>query len=301
MKKFLYYLFLIGLVVFVYFYKEQIVKFIMELVNPREEVNLDYKNSYYLKYKYNYFNKLTSVDVHSKKDIFDVYYNVTNNGYDRFTFYCPDDYDACLDDLNSLVFDQKTLSIINGFVHPFNSFQNIRTEYNSLGEISLEIVKTYSQEDIDLINEKVQEIINNEIKDERDHRKIIKIVHDYIINHTKYDKDRADNNVIKYRSNTAYGVLFEGYGICGGYTDTMAIFLDYFDIPNFEIASENHIWNVVYIDGQWLHLDLTWDDPIISSGEEILSDTYFLITSEQLREINDVQHNYDTAVYKEVA
>ena len=81
----------------------------------------------------------------------------------------------------------------------------------------------------------------------------------------------------------------------------MAIFLNYFDIPNFEISSENHIWNAVYLDGKWLHLDLTWDDPIISTGEEIVSDSYFLITSEELRKINDVQHNYDTEVYKEIA
>ena len=147
----------------------------------------------------------------------------------------------------------------------------------------------------------MQEIIANEVKDEKDPKKIIRILHDYIIKNTKYDTNRADYNVIKYRSNTAYGVLFEGYGICGGYTDTMALFLDYYDIPNFEIASENHIWNAVYLDGQWLHLDLTWDDPLVSTGEDIISDTYFLITTEKLKEINDIQHNYSAEIYQEVA
>ena len=42
----------------------------------------------------------------------------------------------------------KKLSTINGFVHPYNSFQNIRTEYNSLGEINIDIIKTYTEEDI---------------------------------------------------------------------------------------------------------------------------------------------------------
>lgn len=301
MKKFFYYLILILIVLLVYLFREEIVKYVFELINPRESVSFEEKNSYYLKYKYNFFDELSEFKLENQKDLFNIYYTATNNGYDTFKFYCPEEYKNCINDVKALVFDQKKLSIINGFVHPFNSFQNIRTEYNSLGEVNLQIIKTYSNSDIEIITNKMQEIIKNEIKDEKDPKKIIRIVHDYVINHTKYDKDRADNNVIKYRSNTAYGVLFEGYGICSGYTDTMALFLNYYDIPNFEIASENHIWNVVYIDGKWLHLDLTWDDPIVSSGEEILSDTYFLITTEELKEINDIQHNFDPDIYKEVA
>ena len=301
MKKVIYYSVLIGIVVFVYFFREDIVKYVFNMMYPKEEVSFDYRNDYYLKYKYKFFDELKEFKLENKTDLFNVYYTVTNNGYDDFTFYCPEEYENCIEDIKALVYDQKQLSIINGFVHPFNSFQNIRTEFNSLGEVNLKIIKTYSAEDIRIITEKMQNIIQNEVKDEKDPRKIIKIIHDYIINNTKYDKDRADNNVIRYRSNTAYGVLFEGYGICGGYTDAMALFLDYYDIPNFEIASENHIWNAVYIDGQWLHLDLTWDDPIISTGEEVLSDTYFLITTEKLKEINDIQHNYSAEIYKEVA
>ena len=301
MKRFLYYLTLILIVFLVYNYREPLVKYFIGLFNTKEEVNFDYKNSYYIKYKYNFFNEMKEFKLDNQKDLLDIYYTITNNGYDNFTFFCPDEYKSCINDVKNLVFDQKKLSTINGFVHPFNSFQNIRTEYNSLGEINIDIIKTYTNDDIRMIDEKMQQIIATEVKDEKNPRKIIKIIHDYIINHTKYDKERADNNIIKYRSNTAYGVLFEGYGICGGYTDTMALFLNYYDIPNFEISSENHIWNAVYLDGKWLHLDLTWDDPIVSSGDEILSDIYFLITTDQLKKINDSQHNFDKEIYKEIA
>ena len=53
----------------------------------------------------------------------------------------------------------------------------------------------------------------------------IKTMHDYIINHTKYDVDRNENGESKYLSYLAYGPLFEGYATCNGYTDLMAIFL----------------------------------------------------------------------------
>lgn len=301
MKKFLYYLTLILIVALVYSYREPIVKYFIQLLNPKENINFDYKNSYYMKYKYLYLDEMNEFKLENPDDLLNIYYTVTNNGYDTFKFYCPDEYESCLNDVRNLVFDQQKLSTINGFVHPFNSFQNIRTEYNTLGEVNIDIIKTYTPDDVRMINSKMQEIIQNEVKDEKDTRKIIKIIHDYIIKNTRYDKERADNNVIKYRSNTAYGVLFEGYGICGGYTDAMALFLNYYDIPNFEISSENHIWNAVYINGKWLHLDLTWDDPIVSSGEEIISDTYFLITTEQLKNLNDIQHNFDKEIYKEIA
>ncbi|MBR6253443.1 MAG: hypothetical protein IKR04_06385, partial [Clostridia bacterium] len=80
----------------------------------------------------------------------------------------------------------------------------------------------------------------------------------------------------------------------------MAIFLDYFDIPNYKVSSENHVWNAVMLDGKWYHLDLTWDDPIISTGEQIVDDTYFLITTEELKKQTDNQHHFDETVYTEL-
>lgn len=34
-----------------------------------------------------------------------------------------------------------------------------------------------------------------------------------------------------------------------------------------EAGNEQHIWNTVMLDGQWYHVDVTWDDPIGSSFE----------------------------------
>ena len=58
------------------------------------------------------------------------------------------------------------------------------------------------------------------------------LYHNYIIENTTYDVERSDNGVINYKSDTAYGPLFEHQAICSGYTDLMAIFLDKFGIKN---------------------------------------------------------------------
>lgn len=301
MKKIFGLLFLILILIGVYFYKEPITTFILDKVVKMQTVSLEYSNSYYLNYKFNYVQAVDEFNINNKQDLMNLYYTIINSGNEIFDFYCPREYKGCIEDVKELANNPTLLSTINGYVHPFNSFDTVETIYDSLGRVNLTITKTYSDREIELINEKVEEIVKSEVKDTTDKKKIIRIIHDYIISHTKYDKDRTDKNIINYLSNTAYGVLFQGYGICSGYADAMAIFLDYFDIPNYKIASENHVWNAVYIDNNWYHLDLTWDDPIMSNGSEIVDDTYFLITTEELKKQNDNQHFFDTTIYSEFA
>ena len=51
------------------------------------------------------------------------------------------------------------ISYINNFVHPFNQFNKIDTTYNKYGEVTVNINKTYSQEEITYINKEVDKII----------------------------------------------------------------------------------------------------------------------------------------------
>ena len=44
----------------------------------------------------------------------------------------------------------------------------------------------------------------------------------------------------------------------------------------------SHAWNRVWIDGGWLYVDCTWDDPVTENGEDRLSYKYFLITEEEI-------------------
>ncbi len=80
----------------------------------------------------------------------------------------------------------------------------------------------------------------------------------------------------------------------------MAIFLDLYNIPNFKVISENHIWNAVYINNKWLHLDLTWDDPVSKDGRNILDYTFFLISTNQLEKLERNQHQFDKNVFSEI-
>jgi len=284
-----------------YMFREEIIIFLTRSFQElSKEVNIKEKNQYHINYDLNYIENVNNIEIKNKQDLINVYYSIINSGYDEFTFICSKNYDNCMNEVLYLAEDETTLSNINSFVHPYNSFTSIGTQYNTLGQVTLNIDKTYDQEKIDIINKEVDRIIAEEIKDEKDTKEIIKIVHDYIINNTKYDRQRADKNIIKYESNTAYGVLIEHYGLCGGYTDAMSLFLNRYNIPNFKVVSENHIWNAVFVNGNWYHLDLTWDDPILVTGEDTLEYTFFLIDTYELEELETNQHFFDKQVFSEL-
>ncbi len=273
---------------------------LISALSAHGEVELESKNNYYLTYTYSYIKNVDNFEPQNKTDLLNLYYTVINSGVDEFSFYCPKEYKKCLDDVVELAENQNELSDINGFVHPFNSFDTIETTYDSLRKVQLKIVKTYTDKEIEEINKKVDEIIKNVVKEEKDTKKVIQLIHDYIIEHTKYDKDRADFNKVNYASNTAYGVLFEGYGVCNGYADAMSIFLNRYNIPNYKIASANHIWNAVNLDGKWYHLDLTWDDPITKDNKDVILHDYFLITSNKLKTLDVTQHTFNMETYVEM-
>ncbi len=126
----------------------------------------------------------------------------------------------------------------------------------------------------------------------------IKAIHDFVINNTEYDELKSDNiGDTTYKSNTAYGVLIQGYGICSGYADAMAIFLNKLDIKNYKISNDSHIWNLVYVNGKWVHVDATWDDPI--SEYNANRDTYLLIDTEELTKLDDGTHKFDKTIFSE--
>ena len=139
------------------------------------------------------------------------------------------------------------------------------------------------------------------IWDDMNDEERIKAIHDYIIDNTKYDTLKNINiKDTTYKSNTAYGVLFEGYGICSGYSDAMAIFLTKLGYTNYKISNENHIWNLVLLDDTWYHIDLTWDDPVYTNTDiNKIEYNYFLKTTEELRKQQDDEHYFDETIYKE--
>lgn len=263
-------------------------------------VTLGDKNEYYRDYDFDFVQNTNNFRPNNYQDLLNIYYTVLNAGKSNFTFYCPNSYDNCLSDVKKLANDQDTLSDINNYVHPFNGFNHIESEYDSLGRVTINIIRSYDDNDIKMITSKIDELLPQLVSNTNSLENNIKNVHDYIVNNSKYDSNRSDKGVTSYKSDTAYGPLFEGYALCGGYTDLMELFLERMNIKSFKVSSENHIWNAVYINNNWKHLDLTWDDPVATDGKDYLEYNYFLIDTDQLLTLEQTEHNFNLKHYKEL-
>ena len=286
----------IAIVTIINFYLNEVKDFIDEHILKKEYI-IAKANDYYLDNNYAYFQNYTD-DVSNKEELINYIYYVINTGSEYADGECTKEYTNCIKDLNEIANDEAKLSIMNNFVHPFNSFKTISFSYSDNGKFSLIIEHIYTKEEISTINYIVDNKLKEIITDNMTNEEKIKQVHDYIIDNTTYDTLKTNNiNDDTYKSNTAYGVLVQGYGICSGYSDTISIFLNKLNIENYKISNNTHIWNLVYLNGVWSHLDATWDDPISKYNEN--RDTYFLISYDKLMSLNDNTHSFDKTIYKE--
>lgn len=114
----------------------------------------------------------------------------------------------------------------------------------------------------DSVNDKIDEIMTELNRLDTDYEKEL-YIHDYIIENTVYDISTLYN-----LGDTVHSVLVSGKSICEGYSRTVQILLDKLGIENYLVVGEtenngkmeSHMWNIVNIDGNNYHLDVTWDD-----------------------------------------
>lgn len=93
---------------------------------------------------------------------------------------------------------------------------------------------------------------------------IAKALHDYLALNNEYDMRYYSGNVpaISY---TAYGALVNRTSVCAGYALAYERLMDQVGIPCEYVTGMTtngyHAWNIIEIDGEWYHVDVTWDDP----------------------------------------
>lgn len=255
-------------------------------------------NKYRKKENYGYVMINENTTLKNKDDVKNMIYTYLDAGWDYYTVKCDADYLDCTNDIKEIVQNNTYLTDLSNFVHPFNTFDKINTTFAASGKVKLKKEPRYSDSQIDTLNKKVDEIYKENYDSSKNVSENIKIFHDYIVNHTKYDQSNT-TGLSNVGSSSAYGVLIDGIGICSGYSDAMQLFLEKMNVKNYRISSSTHEWNLVYVEGAWRHLDLTWDDPIMSDGSDALKEDYFLIDTNTLLSKDDGEHNFDSSIYIE--
>ena len=82
-------------------------------------------------------------------------------------------------------------------------------------------------------------------------------MHEYIVLNYDYDYLLENGDV--------YSMITEGIGVCQAYTGLYMLVLRQLGIEvSYSVSYPmNHTWNLVNLDGNWYHVDNTWDDPAV--------------------------------------
>ncbi len=154
-----------------------------------------------------------------------------------------------------------------------DSYTNTYSRIIVDNKMSIDETKEY----FDRVSQKINEIKSILSKDYSDEMNAL-LLHDYFVYHYEYDVDAFNNGSSigfedSFRSG---GLIMNGVGVCQGYSFAYKYFLNLMGIECLLNTSESmrHMWNVVNIDGEYYHVDTTYDDPIPDKKGKVLHDRF---------------------------
>lgn len=151
---------------------------------------------------------------------------------------------------------------------------------------------------------KAEELAGKLIKPGMSEYQKVLAVHDYLIRNSIYDRANADNDSVPPEEHEAYGVIVDGIGVCDSYAKAVKLLLDKAGVRCILVEgtgaeapgqSADHAWNIVRIDGEYYHVDATWDDVSEERGSGVVAYHYFNLNDEELQKT----HVWDRSRYPE--
>ncbi len=147
------------------------------------------------------------------------------------------------------------------------------------------------------LEERAEEIILRCGKEAELYERLLRL-HDILVDETDYDSETAqavlgadpESNDGINQSSSAYGCLVNRRAICSGYAAAFQLLAGRLgaECRRVEGAEERsgapHEWNLLCLDGEWYHVDVTWDDPVFTGDPADGYRTYdfFCITTEEI-------------------
>ncbi|MBQ8510192.1 MAG: S-layer homology domain-containing protein [Clostridia bacterium] len=150
-------------------------------------------------------------------------------------------------------------------------------------DTDIEVLKQYHAE----AEEKADKVIEAIITEGMTDADKVKAIHDYLILNCEYDYNNYLIGTIPYESYIAYGALCGRMAVCQGYSAAFNMLCERVGIRSVAVggyapgSTEDHAWNMVLVDGQLYHIDVTHDDPVPDQKGKI-SYKYFYLTDTEM-------------------
>ncbi|MBQ0138744.1 MAG: DUF5050 domain-containing protein [Kurthia sp.] len=132
--------------------------------------------------------------------------------------------------------------------------------------------------------EEMNQILADSIRPNMTTLEKVVAVHDYIARTFTYDLNTAGSPY------AVYTFMKEKHGVCMAYALLFEKMMELLEIPCYYVIGQavgegdaGHAWNMVEIDGEWYHVDVTWDDLSSKSKNHEIRYRYFLVSDEKMK------------------
>lgn len=164
-----------------------------------------------------------------------------------------------------------------------------------IGESKLVLVPGtwFTESEHAFVAAEAKRVVDQIIKPGMSTRQKVVAINAYLVDWVVYDHGNFSYEIddrVPRTSYTAFGALKYRIAVCSGYAEAAKWLMDlsgieskvlYGTVKDYDGKEIGHAWNLVNVDGKWLHLDVTWNDG--ASGA--IEDPYLLITDQEMLRI----------------
>ncbi|MCH4890326.1 hypothetical protein EZV73_22275 [Acidaminobacter sp. JC074] len=128
-----------------------------------------------------------------------------------------------------------------------------------------------------------------------DYEKVV-ATHKFVLETVEYDYENYYSGNYVNVDYSPIKILETGKAVCAGYSRIMELFLGFADVECDYVtgevngSDEGHAWNMVKLDGQWYHLDATWDD---RGSLNPMAWSLFLISDDEMKGFGQRTWDYE--------
>ena len=83
-------------------YIDPISNYVVNILDRKKEVMVLDTNKYHKDVSYLFVKETSDFTPYSYQDLLDIIYSIINNGWNSFTFYCPQEYEECISDIKNI-------------------------------------------------------------------------------------------------------------------------------------------------------------------------------------------------------
>lgn len=150
---------------------------------------------------------------------------------------------------------------ITYYIDPWDNVTSVSLGYTMSQEEAADALKIYEQE-ISYVTSLVSPSLSDAEK--------ALFVHDYMVSSFSYDESATNFD--------AFSLFKERTGVCQAYSLAYMAVLRELGIEAVMVTSDEmvHAWNLVKIDGEWYHVDLSFDDPTPDRPGRVMHDNFLL-------------------------